>query len=221
MAYKAVLSLASNSPRRRELLALGGWMFHLTPVNVDEAILPGEPPRAYVTRLAREKALTAAPLLRPEGAVVAADTTVADGDDILGKPASAREAVEMLRRLRGRTHQVHTAIAVLPYGAQEPITDLCTTDVPMRNYTDEEIYAYVASGDPFDKAGAYAIQHPRFRPAASLQGCYANVVGLPLCHLTRTLKKAGLLVHADVPRNCQTALQYVCPVYPHILQGQM
>jgi len=196
-------------------------MFHVTPVDVDETPRPGETPRTYVIRLATAKALAAASTLRPDSVVVAADTTVADGNQILGKPDNATEAVQMLQRLRGHTHQVYTAIAILPFGSQEPITDVCMTTVPMRDYTNEEIFAYVATGDPFDKAGAYAIQHPRFRPVASIDGCYANVVGLPLCHLTRTLEKNGIVARADVPRNCQRTLQYDCPIYQQVLEGKM
>jgi len=219
--HKVVISLASNSPRRRQLISLGGWMYHITPVEVDETPHHGENPRTYVTRLATEKALAASASLRPESVVVAADTTVADGTKIVGKPENATDAIKMLKHLRGRTHQVFTAIAILPFGWTEPEIDLCMTDVPMRNYTDEEIYAYVATGDPFDKAGGYAIQHPRFRPVTSLRGCYANVVGLPLCHLTRTLERAGVLARADVPRNCQHTLQYDCPIFHHVLSGRM
>ena len=94
----------------------------------------------------------------------------------------------MLRRLRSRTHQVYTGIAVMPLSDGNLLTDLCVTDVPMRAYSDEEIDAYVATGDPLDKAGAYAIQHPDFHPVESMSGCYASVMGLPLCHLTRTLR---------------------------------
>jgi MAF protein len=221
MIHKVVLSLASNSPRRRQLISLGGWMFHVTPVEVDETPLADEVPSAYVTRLATAKALAASKTLRPDSVIVAADTTVADGNQILGKPNDATEAVHMLQRLRGHTHQVFTAIAILAYGSKDPIIDVCMTQVPMRDYSNEEIFAYVATGDPFDKAGAYAIQHPRFRPVASMDGCYANVVGLPLCHLTRTLEKNGVVARADVPRNCQRTLQYDCPVYQQILEGKM
>lgn len=196
-------------------------MFHVNPVDVDETPLPGENPHAYVTRLAAMKALAAADTLRPDSVAVAADTTVVDGLTIMGKPRDAAEAVKMLQHLRGRTHQVYTAVAILLYGSREPITEVCVTPVPMRNYTDEEIFAYVATGDPFDKAGAYAIQHPRFSPVASLDGCYANVVGLPLCHLTRMLEKYDIPARADVPRNCQRALLYDCPVYDRILQGRL
>lgn len=196
-------------------------MFHVTPVDVDETPLPGEDPHSYVSRLAAMKALAAAHTLRPESVAVAADTTVVDGFTIMGKPRDASEAVSMLKQLRGRTHQVYTAVAILPHGSRDPVIDVCMTHVPMRNYSDEEIYAYVATGDPFDKAGAYAIQHPRFSPVSSLEGCYANVVGLPLCHLTRTLEKYDVPARADVPRNCQRTLHYDCPVYDRILQGRM
>jgi septum formation protein len=196
-------------------------MFHVTSVNVDETPLPGETPRSYVVRLATAKALASASALHPDSVVVAADTTVADGNQILGKPDNATEAVQMLQRLRGHTHQVFTAIAILLYGGREPVTDVCMTTVPMRDYTNEEIFAYVATGDPFDKAGAYAIQHPRFRPVVSIDGCYANVVGLPLCHLTRTLEKNGIVARADVPRNCQRTLHYDCPIYQQVLEGKM
>lgn len=219
LVRKVVISLASNSPRRRQLIALGGWMFHVTPVEVNENPHPGETPREYVMRLAVDKALAASDTLRPESIVVAADTTVADGNEILGKPLDASEAVKMLKQLRGRTHQVYTALAILPFGSPEPMLDLCVTDVPMRNYSDDELYAYVATGDPLDKAGAYAIQHPRFRPAELSDGCFANVVGLPLCHLTRSLEKIGISPRVDVARNCQKTLHYECPVYHRILQG--
>ena len=123
--------------------------------------------------------------------IIAADTTVVDEGQILGKPANAYEAESMLRRLRGREHQVFTALAVVRRSEGFLALDWCVTQVPMRTYSDEEMYAYIATGDPLDKAGAYAIQHPDFSPVANLEGCYANVMGLPLCHLKRTLDAAG------------------------------
>jgi septum formation protein len=99
------------------------------------------------------------------------------------------------------------------------LSDFCSTDVSMRDYSDEEILAYVSSGDPMDKAGAYAIQHRGFNPASPLRGCYANVVGLPLCTLLRTLKKAGVYARNDVPQACQSALEYECPVFEMILEA--
>jgi predicted house-cleaning NTP pyrophosphatase (Maf/HAM1 superfamily) len=91
----------------------------------------------------------------------------------------------------------------------------------MRHYSDEEMQAYIASGDPLDKAGAYGIQHQVFRPAERLSGCYANVMGLPLCHLVRTLEKMGITSETDVPQACQAALQYDCPVYTQVLKGEI
>lgn len=194
------LLLASNSPRRRQLLNLAGYSFVPFPVDIDETPFPGELPADYVLRLAHSKAATAAlrhanasTLSLAKGAglpILAADTTVADGDAILGKPSGPEEAVSMLRRLRGREHRVFTALALVPPGG-EPLTAVCTTGVFMRPYGEDEIAAYVSGGDPLDKAGAYAIQHPGFHPVERLDGCYANVVGLPLCLLEQLLRQAG------------------------------
>ena len=211
-----MILLASNSPRRKQLLALTGWPYRIQPADVDETPLPGEPAEAYVLRLAESKARAAAGSAE-DGLVLAADTTVVDAGAILGKPNDADQARAMLRQLRGRSHQVLTALAVLQSRTDRLLTDVCVTDVPMRAYTETEIEAYVASGDPLDKAGAYAIQHAGFHPVESLAGCYANVVGLPLCHLARTLRKLGLQPRADLPQACQAALGYQCPVYEQIL----
>ena len=209
------LILASNSPRRRQLIGLTGWDFIVSVADVDESPRENESPAEYVIRLATTKAraITA----KADDIILAADTTVVDGSEILGKPQDKAEAVAMLTRLRGRTHQVYTGIALLRGGDNSLLTDLCVTDVPMRDYTDEEIRAYVASGDPFDKAGAYAIQHPEFRPVAGMDGCYASVMGLPLCHVVRSMRKLGVEPSADVPANCQKLLEYDCPVFNSIL----
>jgi len=100
------------------------------------------------------------------------------------------------------------------------LTDVCVTDVPMRNYSDEEIHAYVATGDPLDKAGAYAIQHADFNPVIDMQGCYASVMGLPLCHVTRLLREMDIEPGADLPANCQSFLNYACPAFARILRGE-
>jgi len=213
-----MLVLASNSPRRRELIALGGWKFRVAPANVDESVRPGELPEDYVRRVALEKGQAALRLASPAELVIASDTTVADGPHILGKPQDAAEARSMLRKLRGREHQVFTAVVVLQDGAPA-LVDVCETKVPMRSYSDAEMEAYIASGDPFDKAGAYAIQHPQFRPVTELAGCYANVMGLPLCSLLRLLRQSGCCDHEDLPAACQSALQYSCPVYQQILSA--
>jgi len=216
-----VLLLASNSPRRRELLSLGSWVFSVSVSNVDESQRTGEAPADYVLRLAEAKARAAIPNAQPEHVVIAADTTVVDGNRILGKPKDMMEATAMLRLLRGHAHQVYTALAVLRMHDEQLITDLCVTDVPMRNYSDEEIEAYVLSGDPLDKAGAYAIQHSEFHPVENMKGCYASVMGLPLCHLIRVLQGMGVYPGADIPAACQSLLQYQCPVSPAILRGEL
>jgi septum formation protein len=159
-------------------------------------------------------------LFRSGQVIVAADTAVVVDDSLLGKPQDVAAAVQMLRRLRGRSHQVYTGLAVVKMPDGDPLTDLCITDVPMRTYSDEEIDAYVASGDPLDKAGAYAIQHPAFHPVEKLAGCYASVMGLPLCHLVRTLHKLDVLPRSDVPARCQSALHYTCPISAAVLNGE-
>jgi septum formation protein len=210
------LILASNSPRRKQLLALTGWGFVVSAADVDESQLENELPADYVLRLAEKKAR--AIKADADSIILASDTTVVDGSNILGKPTDNAEAVQMLTQLRGRTHQVYTGVALLRMSDGHILTDLCVTDVPMRNYSDEEIHTYVATGDPLDKAGAYAIQHPDFRPVASMAGCYASVMGLPLCHVVRMMHQMGIQPDADVPLNCQQLLEYDCPIYDQYLE---
>lgn len=207
--------LASNSPRRRQLLALTNADFIVSVADVDESTYQNELPADYVLRLAETKAR--AVKADAHQLVLAADTTVVNGRDILGKPRDDAEAFVMLTQLRGRTHQVYTGIALLRLNDGLLLTDLCVTDVPMRDYSDDEIRAYIATGDPLDKAGAYAIQHADFHPVASMNGCFASVMGLPLCHVTRLLKKMDASPSADVPINCQENLDYECPVFNSIL----
>ncbi len=218
-----VLLLASNSPRRRQLLALGEWEFEVFPANIAENPLPGESPAHYALRLAEAKARAAAAQAEPGRLVVAADTIVVDqtssGPEILEKPSSPSDAFRMLAQLRGRAHQVYTALAVYDPVQERLCTDICLTDVPMRAYTDAEIQAYIASGDPMDKAGAYAIQNDPFHPVDHLEGCYASVMGLPLCHLLRTLRRFGVYPTLDLPHACQEAIHYDCPVYEEILEN--
>ena len=212
--------LASSSPRRRRLLALGDWTFGVASPEIDETPLPHEPPRDYVLRLAKWKARAAAKAATVEQIVLAADTTVVDSNQILGKPADASEATEVLLRLRGRAHQVMTGIAALRIADDKLLTDVCITDVPMREYTDTEVAEYVRSGDPLDKAGSYAIHHPVFEPVRDLRGCYASVMGLPMCHVARLLKQFDLPPAADVPSRCQAELSYACPIWPAVLRGE-
>jgi MAF protein len=191
-----MLILASGSPRRKQLMTLAGWTFLTASADIDEQPLGGEPPQQYVMRLAQGKCAAVKDALadaeNPAAIIVAADTTVALDGEILGKPAHAGDAQGMLRRLRGRPHQVYTALSLLYLPDSLTLTDLCETQVMMRDYSDQEIEAYISTGDPLDKAGAYAIQHVEFHPVESLDGCYANVVGLPLCRLNRLLEQAGI-----------------------------
>lgn len=212
--------LASSSPRRRELLSLAGLPFEVAPVEVDESRLPGEPPPDYVTRLSQLKARRAAQTIDSPALILAADTIVALDGDLLGKPRDADEARAMLTSLRGRTHHVYSAITLLETPGGRDLTDLAATEVPMRAYSDAEIDAYVASGDPFDKAGAYAIQHRGFNPVARMDGCFASVMGLPLCHLLRSLRAMNYAhdaTLAHLPNACQSHLDYACPVTEAIL----
>lgn len=214
---KPTLVLASNSPRRRQLLALTGLPFVVSSADVDESLHENETPAEYVLRLAEKKAR--AIQVDAGQIVLGSDTTVVDGVDILGKPADESDAIAMLTRLRGRTHQVYTGVALLRMSDGLLLKDLCITDVPMRDYSDNEIRAYVATGDPLDKAGAYAIQHPEFQPVASVYGCYTSVMGLPLCHVTRMLSELGIETKSDVPEGCQQLLDYRCPLYEKILNN--
>jgi len=201
-------------------MALGNWSWSSRVPQVDETRRTGEPPSDYVVRLAEAKTRAAAGLAGAQQYVVAADTAVADGDDLFGKPANAAEAVHMLRMLRGHSHQVYTGIAVLDLAETRLLTDVCITEVPMRSYDDPEIDDYVKSGDPFDKAGAYAIQHTGFHPVENLHGCYASVMGFPLCHLLRLLDRMHAAPQPELPTQCQAHLQYACPVSSAILRGE-
>ncbi|MBM4426280.1 MAG: septum formation protein Maf [Chloroflexi bacterium] len=220
MNGKNTLVLASNSPRRRQLFALGNWDFTVIVADVDETPLEGETPRDYVIRLAKAKALAIQPRAELDAIIIGSDTTVVDGNEILGKPVNEQVAEKMLKQLRGRTHQVYTGVAFLRVSDGTLFTELSITDVPMRNYSDEEIRAYIKTGDPMDKAGAYAIQHPDFQPVAFMEGCYAGVMGLPLCHILRALRRFEITPAADVPAACQLLLKYQCPVSSVILSGE-
>jgi len=207
--------LASNSPRRRELLSLLDCPFQVIPADINENRQPGESPEDYVRRLACQKARAVSAV--KEGLVIAADTIVVDDDEFLGKPLDEEDARRMLTRLRGRVHQVFTGIVLIDSQTGESFEDVCRTDVPMRDYLDAEIEAYIATGDPMDKAGAYAIQHPGFHPVEGLTGCFASVMGLPLCHLAVGLRTLGYDVPESLPERCQELLDYDCPCFDAIL----
>lgn len=214
------LVLASASPRRRELLALGGVAFQVSPGSAPETHHPGEAPETLARRLSFEKAqsvVDSEPAPR-EAVVLGADTIVVLDDDVIGKPRDAAHARELLRRLRGRPHRVLTGLTVLsPAGGAA--TELVASVVPMRAYSDAEIDAYVATGDPLDKAGAYAIQHPGFQPVdlPRFTGCVANVMGLPVCAALRLLSARGVASSlAHPPGDCQAYDRSACPIAPRL-----
>jgi MAF protein len=186
---------------------------------MDESQLSNESPADYVVRLAESKgrAINA----NADQIVLAADTAVVDGMDILGKPKDHPEAIAMLKRLRGHTHQVYTGIALLRLSDGLLLKELCITDVPMREYSDEEILAYVRTGDPLDKAGAYAIQHPGFHPVKNISGCHANVMGLPMCQVVLMMRKMDIQPNTDVFALCETSLGNECAVAEAILRGEI
>lgn len=181
-----MLVLASASPRRRELLAQAGYSFQVHPAHIPEDPLPGEDAIAYVVRLARQKAQAVYDEVKAGQhdaephpiAVLGADTTVTLDTRILGKPEDAAHAARMLRLLSGRTHRVITGVALVTAQATEVAAEV--TAVRFLTLSDEEIAAYVATGEPMDKAGAYAIQGRAARWISRIEGCYFNVVGLPL-----------------------------------------
>ncbi len=183
-----MLVLASTSPRRAELLRAAGIAFEVETAEIDEDPLPAELPEDYVRRVARDKATSVA--RRKSGnLVLAADTAVVVDGTILGKPSGQGEARRMLKRLSGRSHDVLTAVALLN-GARE-WTAVERTRVHFLPISTDEIESYVASEEPLDKAGAYAIQGLASRFIAGLEGSYTNVVGLPIATVCRLLRQAG------------------------------
>lgn len=183
-----MLLLASASPRRRELLHQIAVPHRAVPAHIDERRHAGEEPRAYVRRLALEKA-SAIALQHPEATVLAADTTVVLGEEVLNKPGDRAEAERMLRLLAGRTHHVHTGIAVVHHGTAHSHVE--STAVVFTSILDEELDSYLQTGDSLDKAGAYGIQGFAARWIQSIEGDYSNVVGLPLAATLRLLRSVG------------------------------
>ncbi len=204
------LILASASPRRRELLRLLGFSFSVVEPSLKESMAEGGSPEETVRQLSLEKALEVAKR-EGEGMVISADTLVVLGNRVLGKPADPEEAVEMLCLLRGRRHKVYSAVTLLDASWGEAEAAVTETTVRMRRYSDEAIYRYVARGEPFDKAGGYAIQDREFRPASRVEGCYANVMGLPLCDLSLLLARRGVLSPFGPVGVCQALMGYRCP----------
>ena len=185
------LILASASPRRAEVLRSAGLQFTVLSSAVDETPIPGEPPQDLVRRLALAKAeLVAARALGP-AIVTAADTVVVLEGAILGKPRTSEDARQMLEKLSGRTHSVMTGVALIRLPDAERREFIETTQVHFASVSNEEIVKYLASGEPFDKAGAYAIQGLGGRFVPRIDGCYFNVVGLPLARLYHELSLLG------------------------------
>jgi septum formation protein len=231
--------LASASPRRQQLLVAMGLDFTIMPMDTDESLRDGEGPEQVVRRLSMAKALAARDALSAsrdvgrwgdqavsESCVIAADTIVVapDGHTILGKPESPQHARAMLGQLRNKRHEVYSGVALVDVAQGHRYVVAVCTAVYMRAFDQAEIDRYVASGDPMDKAGAYAIQHAHFAPIARIEGCYANVMGLPMCHLYRALTSgwpqcaAGANDRSSGPSvrhpldSCPYALEHVgCP----------
>jgi septum formation protein len=210
------LILASASPRRRRFLQELKIPHSVASVDLDETPAPGEDAIELAARLALAKAQAVAeqadhsqrPLL-----VIGSDTVVALVGEKLGKPVDDDEAFQMLRHLRSAPHQVHSALAAVkvePDGTYQRQVVVNSTDVIMRPYSDEEIMEYVATGDPMDKAGAYAIQHEDFRPVQSLQGCPAGVMGLPLADLRALLAGFGLSIELPLAPICRRLTGFTC-----------
>jgi len=192
------LLLASASPRRAELLRAAGFEFHVQPAHVDESVHIDETPDEYVRRVADAKAhavLAAA----GDRVVLAADTTVVVDGHILGKPIDSVDASRMLQLLSGRVHQVLTAVTLAQDG--RTLTRLAVTDVEFAPLSDQEIAWYVATGEPFDKAGAYAVQGLAARFVIRIDGSYSNVVGLPVSLVYAMLRELGITTTSDTPRD--------------------
>jgi septum formation protein len=183
-----VLVLASASPRRQELLRNAGIPFEVQPADIAEDPRPGEAAKACAERLAREKALAVA-RQHPQDVVLGADTVVVVDGQLLGKPSNAADAARMLRLLSGRQHQVITGVCLVAGG--QPVVASETTLVTVSKITDKEIADYVASGEPMDKAGAYAIQGIASRWIPRIEGDYSNVVGLPVALVFGMLREVS------------------------------
>ena len=213
--------LASQSPRRQTLIGLLGQPFEVVTSDVDESLVQDPDPAVNVVGTARLKAEAVAERLRAQKAalntiVVAADTTVALEERMLGKPVDAADARQMLRLLRGRAHDVHTGVVLLDLHTNREISGVNTAVVWMRDYSDVEIEAYIASGDPMDKAGSYAIQAPDFRPAARLDGCFTGVMGLSVCHLLAMFAQLDVKLRPDLTAVAASHQGYACALFDKI-----
>jgi len=217
---RIIFWLASNSPRRREILTWAGWQLETISSNSDESRLEDEAPEQYVRRVANLKSRVDLPKASDSDIIISADTIVVFDGMILGKPKNAQDAITMLAAMCAKDHWVMTAIAVRRADEKSARLELCRSKVRMRAYADAEIQSYVESGDPMDKAGAYAIQDCRFHPAEGFAGCMASVMGMPLCHLERLLRQDADYAWTDWPSICQKKLEYTCPVTSRVMTGE-
>ena len=211
MADEPSIILASGSQRRREIIGALDATVEIVPSGIDERpASPDEQAEDYVASIASDKALAVALNLRSDALVVGADTSVVLDERILGKPEDEAEALEMLTALRGRPHRVVTAVTVARDGMAT--SSVTSSEVAMREYSDDEMQAFIESGEPFDKAGGYAIQDGGFAPVSALNGCYLNVVGFPLCEVMRLMTEVGANVGLKqewrAPERCPSE----CPV---------
>lgn len=184
------LTLASASPRRQELMDILGLQFAITPADLAEEPIPGESPVDMVRRLSAEKALAVAADME-SGLVIGADSTVVFDGQAVGKPLDDDDARRMLHQLSGTTHHVSTGITVVDAASGKTLSDAMTSQITLRELSEQEIEASIASGVPRDKAGAYAVQDTELRPASDWEGCYNNIVGLPVCRLLEMLQELG------------------------------
>lgn len=184
--------LASKSPRRRELLKMIFEDFTVADPYADENVKGDMPPAARISEISRRKAAALKPCVAADDVIIAADTMVFCGDEIFGKPKNAADAKRMLSALSGKTHSVVTAFTVI-YG-NKCVTKAVTTDVTMRKTDESEIDAYIAGGEPIDKAGAYAVQGGAAKFIEKINGDYFSVMGLPICALAVTLKELGIKI---------------------------
>ena len=211
MADEPSIILASGSQRRREIVGALDAAVEIVPSGIDErSASPDEQAEDYVASIAADKTSAVAAKGHPGALVIGADTSVVLGEKILGKPVDEAEALEMLTALRGRLHRVVTAVTVSRDGMAT--SSVTSSDVAMREYSDAEMEAFIESGEPFDKAGGYAIQDGGFAPVSQLTGCYLNVVGFPLCEVMRLMTEVGANVGLKqewrAPERCPSE----CPV---------
>lgn len=212
--------LASQSPRRQVLLKYLNIPFETVPAHADEDSVTVTSPQQNVQETAVLKADTISSNWQAQSGMheilIAADTTVAFAGQMLNKPQDAADAERMLQMMCNQQHEVHTGYVIRDLSNGHTAVGVSTAVVTMRDYTQQEIIDYIATGDPMDKAGAYAIQHQGFRPVAQLAGCFLNVMGLPLCELILALQSFGITVDFAETAVYQEHQHYPCPTYPKI-----